>query len=195
MTSLKRLPLALGLLGAVVGLLVGCSRSHATEAAELRDQLAGMPGVDEVTLDYKAPAMLENGWVGYEVVMAEEASDDQAVAVVSATYDEFAGAFADQDSTLLLRRGDDVIHLRALTPEPSSTEVEQSARDALGYAVEGRLRARISAFVPEDGSALQHKVRLRLPAGTTKSEAARHREELRKAFSGPGDRVVVTVAP
>lgn len=137
--------LALSLTGLALPLLVGCAnQSHASDAEDLRQELAGLPGVEKVTLDYTEPITLDSGKLQLKVSMAADADADATTDVVTTTYSAFAGVHEGEEGDLDVSVGDDVIHLRSFEPDAGTDAVEQAATAAVSVLRSGAVRADIN---------------------------------------------------
>lgn len=116
---------ALPLLGACAG------PSHAGDADELRDRLAGLPGVASAKLDYTAPVTLDSGKLQLRVALAEDADASAVVAVVTTTYDAFAGVHHGEEGDLDVTWRGDVVHLRSFEPDAGTSDVTAAAEQAV----------------------------------------------------------------
>lgn len=88
-------------------LLTGClaNPNLRSEAEELRASLAGLPGVQQVTLDYTDPVTLDTGKLDLTVTMSADAEPGEVTEVVTTTYDAFAGAHHDEEGDLEVTLG------------------------------------------------------------------------------------------
>lgn len=119
-------PVALGTCTACAG------PSHADDAAALRDELAGLPGVTRAVVEYTGPVTLDSGKVQVSVDVDASASAAEITAVVAAAYAAFDGPHHGEETDLDVRRRDDALHLRGFEPEAEQTAVEEAAADAAG---------------------------------------------------------------
>jgi hypothetical protein len=115
--------------------------SRSSEADELRDRLADLPGVASVDLDYTEPVTLDSGKLALEVTLEADATGDQFVAVVTTTYDAFAGAHEHEEGDLDISWGDDTAHLRSFEPDADSAAVTAAAEAAVPVLADSIARA------------------------------------------------------
>ncbi len=135
------------MLGTVAALLLlaGCADpSRQADAEELRDRLAGLPGVARATLDYTKPVTLDSGKLGVQVAMAKNATDEQVTTVVTTTYDAFAGTHHGEEGDLDVTVGGDLIHLRSFEPDAEVEAVDEATTHALAVLPSGSVRADIN---------------------------------------------------
>ena len=112
--------------------LAACANpSHATDADDLRKELARLPGVSKVTLDYTEPVTLDSGKIDLRVEMDDGADPDAVTQVVTTAYAAFTDAHHDEEGDLDVRLGDDVVHLRTFEPDAEPADVEEATTDAL----------------------------------------------------------------
>lgn len=109
------------------------------EAADLREELAALPGVAEVELDYLEPVPLDSGKVELRATLDRSATAEQVVAVVETAYAAFAGAHHDEEADLHLTVGDDRVHLRSFQPRAEAGAVGEPLWRLLADRDEGRL--------------------------------------------------------
>lgn len=161
---------------AALPLLAGCAdTSHASEADDLRERLAALPDVASATLDYTAPVTLDSGKLDLAVAMA--GTDPEAVlAVVTTTYDAFAGTHHGEEGDLEVTWGTDALHLRSFEPDAKPADVRAAVEDALRVLDHESGRADVTT---QDVEAAPH-VRTRLTV-TTRGTGA---EDLVAALPG-----------
>ncbi len=121
-------------------LCVGCAApSRASDADELRDEVAGLAGVESARLKYSEPVPLDSGKLVVKVTMSGDASDEEIAGVVETAYDAFRTTHHDEEADLAVRAGQTTVAVRSFQPEASVA------------AVDGAVRAGLAA-APEDGS-------------------------------------------
>ena len=126
-------------------LLSACAGpSHRTDAEDLRDRLAGLPGVSRATLDYTEPVTLDSGKLALRVEMAKNAGADQITRVVTTTYDAFADRHHGEEGDLDVAVGGDLIHLRSFEPDAEVAAVEEATARAVAVLPSGSVRADIN---------------------------------------------------
>ena len=117
---------------AVASLCAGCANeSLASEADELRAEVAGLPGVTSAKLDYSEPITLDSGKVVLKVEMDDTATPDEVVAVTETAYRAFSSTHQDEEADLSVRAGQTTVALRSFEPEASVTAVSDAARAGL----------------------------------------------------------------
>lgn len=118
--------------------LSGCvDPSHATEADELKSALEAMPGVQQVSLTYTEPVVLDSAKLSFNVEMDDDASADAVAAVVEATYEAFQDVHRGEEGDLYVTAGDDTVHLRSFSPKATTGAVAEAAVAALNVVGEG----------------------------------------------------------
>lgn len=117
---------------AALPLLAACADpSHASEADDLRARLAALPGVASARLDYAEPITLDSGKLQLTVRMEPEAEASALAAVVTRTYDAFAGVHHGEEGDLDITWGEDVVHLRSFEPDADEAAVGAAIEQAL----------------------------------------------------------------
>lgn len=102
----------------------GCADpSRESDADALRDDLADLPGVTSVKLDYTEPVVLDSGKLALEVEMTDTASPEQVAAVIETAYDAFRTTHHGEEADLSLAAGWTTVALRAFEPEASVAAV------------------------------------------------------------------------
>lgn len=126
-------------------LLASCANSgHEDDAADLRDRLAGLPGVEGVKLDYTKPVILDSGKLGLRVEMGTGVAPVAIIKVVTTTYAAFADAHHGEEGDLDVVVGDDVIHLRSFEPDAGVGAVSNAAARAAAVLPSGSVEAHIN---------------------------------------------------
>lgn len=149
--------------GAALPLLAACADpSHATEAGDLRDRLAALPDVASARLDYTEPVTLDSGKLQLTVRMRPGAEASTVAAVVTRTYDAFAGIHHGEEGDLDITWGDDVVHLRSFEPDASTDDVTAAIERAVPVLEAERVRVDIET---QDVAAAPH-VRTRFTVTT-----------------------------
>lgn len=121
-----------------VVLVGGCADpSRQSDAETLRSDLADLPGVTSVQLDYTEPVVLDSGKLVLEVEMADDATADQIVAVTEMSYDAFRTTHHGEEADLSLAAGRTTLALRAFEPEASVDAVGAATRTGLTAVPEG----------------------------------------------------------
>ncbi len=147
---------------AALPLLAACADpSHAREADDLRDRLAALPAVASVRLDYTEPVTLDSGKLDLRVELAT-LDPDALVAVVTTTYDAFAGTHHGEEGDLEVAWGGDVLHLRSFEPDARTEDVRAAVQDALRVLDQAAVRVDIDT---QDVDAAPH-VRTRFTVST-----------------------------
>lgn len=130
---------------APVVLLSACAGpDRASEADELRAEIAALPAVEDVSLDYGKPVTLDSGKVSLVARLDEDATDAELAAVVATTYEAFSGTHRHEEGDLDIRVGDDVVHLRSFGPDAEVQAVQRAAKAAAGVRASGVVRAEIN---------------------------------------------------
>lgn len=128
---------AVGLV-ALAAVLAGCAGAdHSADADRLRSDLAELPGVAQVKLDYAGPIVLDSAKVAIEVEMTEAAETSDAVAVVVRAYEAFSSTHDQEEGDVTVRLGDDVVHLRSFKPDAEVAAVEEALDRAAEVLPEG----------------------------------------------------------
>lgn len=126
-------------------MLTACANpSRATEAEDLRNSLAGLPGVANATLRYTEPIVLDSGKLELRVDMSADAASADAIDVVAAAYEGFADAHSGEEGDLFIEMGDDTIHVRSFEPDAKVEAVEQAATRAVSVFSSGAVMADIN---------------------------------------------------
>ncbi|KRB78489.1 hypothetical protein ASE01_04295 [Nocardioides sp. Root190] len=125
--------------------LAACAnQSRASEADELREHLASLPGVASADLDYTEPVTLDSGKLTLTVALEPEATADDFVTVVEVTYDAFADVHRGEEGDLEITWGDDSAHLRSFEPDADTAAVAAAAEAAVPVLTEAVTRAEIN---------------------------------------------------
>lgn len=133
-----RTPRLLVGLVALVSVLVGCAGAdHSADADRLRNDLAELPGVAQVKLDYVEPDVLDSADVTIEVTMSEQAGVADAAAVVVRAYEAFSSTHDQEEGDVTVHLGDDVVHLRSFKPDAEVAAVEEALERAAEVLPEG----------------------------------------------------------
>lgn len=126
-------------------LLSGCANpSHEADADGLRDRLAELPGVANVTLAYTEPVILDSGKLALRVQMAKDSETEQITDVVTTTYAAFADTHHGEEGDLDVTIGDDLVHLRSFEPDAAVGAVGEATSRALAVLPSGSVRADIN---------------------------------------------------
>ena len=133
-----------GLLALSSAVLAACANpSHATEADELRDQLAALPGVVSADLDYTEPITLDSGKLALEVSMEPGVTAGEVRKVVAVTYAAFEDVHHDEEGDLNVTIGEDTLHLRSFEPDAETSDVADAAERAVAVFASGKVSAGI----------------------------------------------------
>lgn len=134
--------------------LAACANpSRDTEAGELRDRLAELPGVVSVELDYTEPVTLDSGKLALRVEMTPGAGAAEVREVVATTYDAFEDVHHDEEGDLDVTVGTGVLTLRSFEPEAATADVADAAERAVPVLSSGTVRADINT---QDVAAAPH---------------------------------------
>lgn len=158
--------------------LAGCAGpSHADDAAALRDELAGLPGVTRALVEYTGPVTLDSGKVQVTVDLDASASPAEITAVVTTAYAAFDGPHRGEETDLDVRRADDALHLRGFEPEADRAAVEGAAADAAvvltGEAADSaKVRAEINTQDVAEAPHVETRYRVDVAGGATGGPAA-----------------------
>lgn len=126
-------------------LLHGCADpSHSTEATDLRDRLADLPGVVSVDLDYAEPQTLDSGKVMLRAEMDRDAGAAEVAELVRTAYAAFADVHEHEEGDLDVTLGDDLVHLRSFEPEADPDDVADAAERAVAVLPDGVVRVDIN---------------------------------------------------
>lgn len=143
-----------GLAALALPALAACANpSRSSEADELRDRLAELPGVVSADLDYTEPVTLDSGKLQLRVEMAEGASAGEVREVVATTYAAFEDTHHGEEGDLDVTIGDDLIHLRSFEPDADTADVADAAERAVAVLAAGTVRADIDT---DDVAAAPH---------------------------------------
>lgn len=149
----KPLTLA-GLAALALPALVACANpSRSSEADDLRDRLAALPGVVSADLDYAEPVTLDSGKLQLRVEMATGASAEEVREVVATTYAAFEDVHHGEEGDLDVTLGDDLVHLRSFEPDADTADVADAAERAVAVLAIGIVRADINT---QDVAAAPH---------------------------------------
>lgn len=120
---------------AVLSLGAACANPDlGTAAGELDAELADLPGVASVRLDYGEPVPLDSGKLALRVEMSGTATADEVVAVAETAYDAFSTTHRGEEANLAVRTGRTTVALRSFEPEASTTAVGDAVRTGLAAA-------------------------------------------------------------
>ncbi|MCX6398348.1 MAG: hypothetical protein NTX33_00260 [Propionibacteriales bacterium] len=129
-----------GLTALAFPFLAACANpSHDSEAGELRDKIAEMPGVVSADLDYTKPITLDSGKLQLSVEMESAASADEVREVVAVTYAAFEDVHHDEEGDLDITIGDDNLHLRSFEPDADTADVADAAERAVTVFASGQV--------------------------------------------------------
>ena len=132
--------------------LAGCADpSRSSEAGELRDRLADLPGVASVELDYTEPITLDSGKLQLRVEMEPDAEAADVREVVATTYDALEDVHQGEEGDLDVTLGEGLIHLRSFEPDAATDDVADAAERAVPVLATGTVRVDINTQdVPDD---------------------------------------------
>jgi hypothetical protein len=117
--------------------VAGCADpSRESDAVALRGDLAGLPGVTSVRLDYTRPVILDSGKLALEVGMIDNARVDQVAAVIEMAYDSFRSTHHREEADLSIAAGRTTVALRAFEPDASVAAVTTAVLTGLTAAPE-----------------------------------------------------------
>lgn len=160
---------------ALVLLCVGCADpSLETEADELRDEVAGLPGVTSAKLRYTEPVTLDSGKLLVKVEMGGSATPEEIALVAETAYDAFSGTHHGEEADLSLRAGRTTVAIRSFEPDASVEAVGDAVRTGLAAAPRGASVA--IDLTTQDVSRGDHVAGtyvLALPEGSTVSDVPR----------------------
>jgi hypothetical protein len=150
----------------------GCANpSLAPEADDLRDEVAGLPGVVAARLDYTEPVTLDSGKVVLKVAMSGTATHDQVVDVADAAYDAFRSTHHDEEADLAVSAGRITVAIRSFEPEASVTAVGDAVRTGLAAAPEGgSVAIDLTTQDVEQGDHVAGTYVVTLPDGSTSAD-------------------------
>lgn len=118
--------------------LAGCANQNlASEAGDLRGELADLPGVAVAELDYAKPITLDSGKLALQIEMTEDATPDQIVAVTETAYDAFRTTHRGEEADLSVIAGKTTVTLRAFEPDAETSAVSEATRTGLTAAPTG----------------------------------------------------------
>lgn len=141
---MKPLHLATILAAFTLPLLTACAgASHSDDADDLRSQLAELPGVVEVDLDYTEPVILDSGKLELRVDMSDDADPAAVIEVVSTAYEAFSDTHHGEEGDVFVAIGDDTVHLRSFAPDADVDAVEQAVTKAIAVLGAGAVRVDI----------------------------------------------------
>ncbi len=125
-------------IAAIIVSLTGCANPNLdSEAADLRAELADLPGVAAVELDYSEPITLDSGKLALTVEMSGDATADQIVAATETAYDAFRTTHRHEEADLALVAGETTVAVRAFEPEASAAAVGDATSTGLGAVPTG----------------------------------------------------------
>lgn len=134
-----------GLVALTTPLLVGCAGAdHSAEAGQLRTDLAALPGVADVDLDYTEPIVLDSAKVKIRVEMEEGAASGDLTQVVARAFEAFSSTHDGEEGDLDVVIGDDVVHLRSFQPDADVGAVGDAVDRALTVLPVGPVRVDVN---------------------------------------------------
>jgi|GEM_PF-6887574 len=191
----NRIPAIAGI-AVVAALFSACdpAEDRSEEAGFLRDALGALPGVEDATLHYDEPEVLDPADVNLEVVMNEEASPAEVAAVFSTAYEGLTDAHADEEGNLTVRYTGDELDLRTFESEADAADVEEAAyAGAEVAAVHERVYIQVMTQEVANDRHVESLALVHLPAGTAKRARHRVRDEIAATYGDLPVRVDVRV--
>lgn len=170
------------ILGATIllGSLVGCAdMSKKSQAEELEAELADLPGVASVDLDYTKPVPLDSGKLALKVTMSRDADRDQITEVVQTAYDAFRGTHHGEEADLSVAAGKTTVALRAFEPEATVDAVGQATTTGLDAAPDdGWVAIDLMTQEVDKGDHVSGTYLVGMPDGTTAADVPAELEAL-----------------